>query len=589
MSDIDLSHLHTAIYCRKSQESEERQVLSLPAQRDEAAAIAARLGISRIETYEEAKSAKTSGRRNQFDRMIRDIRKGKINAIICWKLDRLARNMIEGGLIIDLLQSKKLQAIITPGKIYYPNENALLMSVEFGAANQYSRDLSQNVTRGLIKKARNGYPPGRACIGFANALHPVTRERIWLEDKQRFPIVKKMFEMYLSKNYSGGKVHEWAVNVAKLTTPSYRRCGNKPMQQSSIYRMLQNPIYAGYFYVQGERYELHKALPRAISLDEHYRILQMLGIMKVSKVQKHSVIFSGYIHSPSAEWVGADVSFQLRCDCGYKFAYRNKQACPKCGLRYAEMLKPKYLQYTYYRNVAKVKRKEPVKYISEAEVIDAFLRYIEAHLVLSDSFVEWCKNYIREIQDERIAIAVSIKENNEIRKTALITRRARYRELLADGLISKDEYMADVDQIDREMAMFKDNIDDIDIVDKISDALTIGSRMVKTFKTCDLEGKRTLLSQLGSYLVWNEKELKIINTPVMQCIIDGLKKAKAQNPLFVPKNIIAVQDESGVFRSVIPTLCGMLGDVRNILEHTQPPSTDQNNTRYCVQKQGRTI
>jgi site-specific DNA recombinase len=98
MIDISLSNLIAAVYCRKSEENEERQVLSLPAQREEAAKLASQYGIKKTVHYEEARSAKISGRRIAFTRMVKDLRSRKINAIVCWKLDRLARNMVEGGI-----------------------------------------------------------------------------------------------------------------------------------------------------------------------------------------------------------------------------------------------------------------------------------------------------------------------------------------------------------------------------------------------------------------------------------------------------------------------------------------------------------
>lgn len=103
MNTTEFSHLRVAIYCRKSEESEERQVLSLSAQKDEAFKIARRLNIEKTVLYEESKSAKVSGKRQVFAKLLTDIRRGKVQGIICWKLDRLARNMDEGGLIIDLL------------------------------------------------------------------------------------------------------------------------------------------------------------------------------------------------------------------------------------------------------------------------------------------------------------------------------------------------------------------------------------------------------------------------------------------------------------------------------------------------------
>ena len=86
--------------------------------------------------------------------MTKLINEGKVYNLFCWKLDRLARNPIEAGIITYLLQTRKISSIITPNKTFYLEDNAILTAVEFGMANQYSRDLSGNVSEGLKAKEK---------------------------------------------------------------------------------------------------------------------------------------------------------------------------------------------------------------------------------------------------------------------------------------------------------------------------------------------------------------------------------------------------------------------------------------------------
>jgi len=143
------------IYCRKSTDSEDRQVLSLESQENELRRLAESQGLEVVGVLHESMSAKAAGR-PIFNQVLRSIAKGEADAILCWKLDRLARNMVDGGQIIDLLQRGSIKEIRTYESVHTPSENSLLLSVIFGMANQFVRDLSVNVKRGMRAKLDKG-------------------------------------------------------------------------------------------------------------------------------------------------------------------------------------------------------------------------------------------------------------------------------------------------------------------------------------------------------------------------------------------------------------------------------------------------
>src|ERR1700743_2661195 len=91
------------LYCRKSTESEDRQVLSIDSQRRELERqLAAQSDVELVAVFEESKSAKSPGR-PVFNQMVARIEKGEAEAIAAWAPDRLARNSIDGGRIVYLL------------------------------------------------------------------------------------------------------------------------------------------------------------------------------------------------------------------------------------------------------------------------------------------------------------------------------------------------------------------------------------------------------------------------------------------------------------------------------------------------------
>src|SRR3989344_6498885 len=91
------------LYARRSSESEDRQVASIESQLDELKKLTAREDLAIADTLWESKSAKAPGRA-VFNQMIERIYKGEAQGILCWKLDRLARNPVDCGDINWMLQ-----------------------------------------------------------------------------------------------------------------------------------------------------------------------------------------------------------------------------------------------------------------------------------------------------------------------------------------------------------------------------------------------------------------------------------------------------------------------------------------------------
>src|SRR5882672_7357898 len=97
--------------------------------------------------------------------MMQRLYRGEAAGIICWKLDRLARNPVDGGSIIWAIKQHGIK-VMTPAQSYArEDDNIILMYIEFGMAQKYVDDLSKNVKRGLKTKIENGWHPGDAPAG----------------------------------------------------------------------------------------------------------------------------------------------------------------------------------------------------------------------------------------------------------------------------------------------------------------------------------------------------------------------------------------------------------------------------------------
>src|SRR4030043_748796 len=156
------------IYCRKSSEEEERQILSIEAQLQELRDYAKQNSLFVIKEFFESKTAKEPGR-PVFNQMLSEIEKGNAGGILAWNPDRLARNSIDGGRIIYLVDTEKIKALKFPTFWFEATpQGKFMLSVAFGQAKYYTDNLRENILRGIRQKLRRGELPAKAPIGYFN-------------------------------------------------------------------------------------------------------------------------------------------------------------------------------------------------------------------------------------------------------------------------------------------------------------------------------------------------------------------------------------------------------------------------------------
>ncbi|KKR43399.1 MAG: Resolvase domain protein [Parcubacteria group bacterium GW2011_GWF1_40_6] len=548
---IDFTKLKIGNYNRKSSEAEDKQVLSIGSQKDEAKRISDFYKLPKfVEVFEESKSAKKEYLRPQFTNMIKMIENGKLDSIVCWKLDRLARNMTEGGRIIDLISAGVIKAIITHDKVYYPWDNVLLMAVEFGQGKQFVKDLSVNVKRGLQKKASMGIPSGVAFLGFINDKTEEKGNRKWLVDDLRLKKISILFEMFLTGTYSAGKLYKYAIKELKLTTVKRKRIGGALITLSRIYEILKDPIYAGFFFQGGERYELDKSLPRLITEDQHNRVKAILANKNIPKAQHNEATFAGFLQSNKGDFVGQDVKYQVICDCKNKFSYLNKTHCPKCDKEIVQLEHPNYLKFTYYYNVKRKKNYLGYKSISEEKIMEKLLPFVDENLNFSQDLVDWSKKFITELRDKEVNDNIFIQQNAKSDKTEFEAKKTRLREMLRDTQITDEEYKSDLESLKKQYEDTDKKKGVIDWYARMNEIADMTLLIKKTFENGTMQAKRNLLAKLSSNLVWDEKNLSIYNAKEVNTLVEGIKGMRAEFPEFEPKKFTLSQAQKTEYKSI---------------------------------------
>lgn len=228
------------LYARKSSESDEKQALSIDAQIREMLEVAQRENIQVTEIRKESHSAKDSGQRPVYNKLIEDLQNGTFNAILTWAPDRLSRNAGDLGKLVDLMDQKVLIEIKTYNQRFTnsPNEKFLLM-ILCSQAKLENDNKSLNVKRGLRMKCELGLCPGPAPIGYLNSTNVNEKGVVYL-DPDRAPVVKTMFEKIAYDGWSGRKLYNWITYDIKFKTRKDRHT-----TLSNLYLLLRNPFYYG--------------------------------------------------------------------------------------------------------------------------------------------------------------------------------------------------------------------------------------------------------------------------------------------------------------------------------------------------------
>ena len=483
-----------AIYTRKSTESEDRQIQSIEDQIKYAKDIASRERLKVVEIIHEAKSAKKPYLREGFTRLISLIDSGKVNGVIVWKVDRLSRNPIESGTIQYYLQEKKLLCIKTGEKDYLPEDNAVIMSVEGGMANQYSRELSRNVKRGMRSKAEKGWFPNIPPLGYLNSkLRDKGNETI-ISDPERFQIVRKMWDLMLTGTYTPPKILEIATNEWGLVTPTRKKLGGRPLSISYMYKIFSNIFYTGNFLYKdesGERVLYQGNHEPMITMEEFDKVQVIMGKRGKPRPVSHEFPYTGFMN------------------------------CRECGARITATIKEKFVKttgkvetYTYYHCT---KRKKGVKCKAKFVRLDILeqnvVKLIEQNQI-SPKFYKLGLEVLRDMHGLETGQREAIYESQQ--KAVAETQRKldRALEFLLSGTISEEIYKTQKKELGTVLAKQKLKLSDTEQraqnwTELTENVFHFAKSASLAFKNGDKQTKREIMMSLGWNHVIHERKLFI--------------------------------------------------------------------------------
>ncbi|MCP4653341.1 MAG: recombinase family protein, partial [Candidatus Omnitrophica bacterium] len=454
------------LYIRKSTDEDDKQVLSLEAQKIELEEFALKEGLDIVESFSESQTAKCPGR-PVFNAMLDRLESGEASGVIAWHPDRLARNSVDGGKVIFLVDSCVIRNLKFPTFWFDTTpQGKFMLNIAFGQSKYYVDNLSENVKRGLRQKLRRGEMPGVASLGYLNDL----RTHTIVPDVERFALVKKIFVLYGTGNYSLQDLRKFSISVGLFSR------GGKIPSVSTIQKILENPFYYGVFKYNGELHEgCHK---------------KMIAKKLFAKCQE-------VMHDRSRP--------QKRRDIPHVF--RGLLKCGECG---CSITSEKQKGHIYYR-CTKKKGVCSEKYVREEKMA------LDISSILQKASLEpdWADFMISELKKDKAISDQSGSTFLQNLKSEVLALNARMEKLLdahLDCVIERDEYVAKKQKILNEKIEIQEKIKDFG--EKGNHWLERAISFVEEAKQAkitaiaeNLSSRRDFLKKIGSNLTLSKQKL----------------------------------------------------------------------------------
>ncbi len=454
------------IYTRKSTDDEDRQILSIEAQLVELRALAKREDLFVCKELVEAKTAKEPGR-PLFNALLSSLEKGEAEGILAWHPDRLARNSVDGGKIIYLLDRGVIKDLKFP--TYRLDNNAqgkFMLSIAFGQSKYYIDALSENIRRGIRLKLSKGIWPQWAPIGYLND----RKTRSIILDEGKAPFIKRVFELYSTGKYTLEEIRN------KINPLGMAGRKNKPLSISQYQTVLKNPLYYGVFRYKGEMYEgTHEPIITKKLFDRCQDVMQLRGRHKEKQTAK--------------------------------FVFRGLMRCGECGRMITAELQKGHVYYRCTKRLTNCKQ----KYVREEELAAQIKSFIQKVSLCDD----WTKNILEQLEKDKngdVQSSLPQQQNLQDKISEVDNKIGKLIDIYLADTITLEEYQQKKEIFINEKRGLQESLKDFaaganNWFEPARDFVTSLNRAEYAVKEGNLESQKEFLEKIGSNFILKERRL----------------------------------------------------------------------------------
>lgn len=196
-------------------------------------------------------SGKNISGRPAVQRLLQDAEQKQFDVVLVWKMNRLARKMVDLMNIVELLNSKNIAFRSYTEKYETESPTGKLQFQMMAAIAEYERNnIAENVKMGMLARAKEGRWNGGQVLGYDVVALPSENKKrkdthLVVNEKEA-NVIRVIFQMYTS-----GHGYKSIANC--INKKGYRTKKGKTFSLNAIKTIVTNPVYAGYI-----RYNVRK-------------------------------------------------------------------------------------------------------------------------------------------------------------------------------------------------------------------------------------------------------------------------------------------------------------------------------------------
>ena len=248
--DHGLNLANVVIYARYSSAGQNDQ--SIDGQLAKCREYAQQRGFRVVGEYcDRALSGRYAETRPEFQRLVSDSSKHAFEYVLVWKLDRFSRDRYDSAIYKKKLRANGVRVLSVTEGIDESSESVLLEAILEAMAEEYSRQLAQNVKRGMRQNAEKAMSLG----GMPPLGYDVVSKRYTINESDA-QIVR-----FIHERYAAGAAQKLIVDECRQRGYCAKR-GNE-LTIGAVNRILRNPKYAGTYVC--DDLVLEDAIPAIVS------------------------------------------------------------------------------------------------------------------------------------------------------------------------------------------------------------------------------------------------------------------------------------------------------------------------------------